>query len=181
VERGGAGCAGPRGPVREEKLNRSTVPPRIKRHAPTISPQPALSCAFVFVCEALPGRWQPLEPPKPPAVPFDPKHPEKFMAAQKKVPCCAAPRASTAAARDTPQGKPALMFAHLKNKTNGEPYVTPTPAPLLLLLLLLPPPPPPHIITLRTATPKRRLRKSRLSGSRCLCQRPRAASRRPTS
>ncbi len=32
-----------------------------------------------------PRRWKPLEPPKPPDIPFDPKHPEKFMAAQKKV------------------------------------------------------------------------------------------------
>ena len=36
-------------------------------------------------------RWKPLEPPKPPDVPFDPKHPEKFMAAQKKVPPSAPP------------------------------------------------------------------------------------------
>ena len=41
------------------------------------------------------------------------------------------------------------MFAHLKNKTNGEPSVAPAMLLLLLLLLLLMPPLlPPHIVTL---------------------------------
>jgi hypothetical protein len=53
-------------------------------------------CCSAAVAQCYPNiydffcRWKPLEPPKPPDVPFDPKHPEKFMAAQKKVFCASA-------------------------------------------------------------------------------------------